>query len=36
MKDGDHSFKPRKTSGVSLVDNMDKAIKAVAAFAHRC
>lgn len=36
LMDGDHSFKPRKASGLSELDNWRKAIKITAAFAHRC
>ena len=32
LDDGDHSFKPRKKSGVSLEDNLTEAIDAVARF----
>ena len=32
LPDGDHSFKPRKASGRSLVENMAEAIDAVADF----
>lgn len=34
LPDGDHSFKPRKKSGVTLDENMEKAVKAITAFAH--
>lgn len=32
VSDGDHSFKPRKASGISLQQNMDDAIKATVDF----
>jgi predicted alpha/beta-hydrolase family hydrolase len=32
LADGDHSFKPRKTSGRTLQDNMTDAVTALAAF----
>lgn len=32
LKDGDHSFKPRKNSGLSFADNVAEAAEAVAAF----
>ncbi|KAA3619204.1 MAG: alpha/beta hydrolase [Proteobacteria bacterium] len=32
MPDGDHGFKPRKSSGVSLEDNLDAAARAAVAF----
>lgn len=35
LTDGDHSFKPRKKSGVTLDNNLDAAVKAVAEFIVR-
>lgn len=35
LPDGDHSLKPRKKSGHSLTENLDRAIAAAAAFARR-
>ncbi len=35
LPDGDHSFKPRKTSGHSYEGNMAQAIKEMAAFCGR-
>ena len=35
LPDGDHSFKPRKTSGYSEAGNLEKAVQTVAAFVHR-
>lgn len=35
LPDGDHSFKPRKSSGHTLGQNMERAIEAVVQFAHR-
>ncbi len=32
LRDGDHSFKPRKSSGRTYDQNMDQAIAAVAEF----
>ena len=32
LKDGDHSFKPRKTSGISESENWDSAIKVIIKF----
>jgi predicted alpha/beta-hydrolase family hydrolase len=32
LPDGDHSFKPRKSSGHSLEENMAEAVKHIAAF----
>lgn len=32
LKDGDHSFKPRKASGLTLEDNLDSAAENIAAF----
>jgi predicted alpha/beta-hydrolase family hydrolase len=32
LRDGDHSFEPRKSSGISLQDNIDCAAEAVASF----
>lgn len=35
LPDGDHSFRPRKTSGYSEAGNLEKAVQTVAAFVHR-
>jgi predicted alpha/beta-hydrolase family hydrolase len=35
LPDGDHSFKPRKSSGITLPENLATAIAATAKFAHR-
>lgn len=32
LKDGDHGFKPRKASGLTLAQNMDQAIEAITKF----
>ena len=32
LTDGDHSFKPRKASGITLEHNLDEAVEAIAAF----
>jgi predicted alpha/beta-hydrolase family hydrolase len=32
LRDGDHSFKPRRVAGVSLEDNLQSAVRAVATF----
>ncbi len=32
LPDGDHSFKPRKKSGVTLEENMEKAVKIISEF----
>lgn len=35
LPDGDHSFKPRKASGLSLADNLNSAIEQTRAFIER-
>lgn len=35
LPDGDHSFKPRKSSGVTLQQNMDAAIQSVSQFVRQ-
>ncbi len=34
LRDGDHSFKPRKASGYTLTQNMEQAIQLAAEFIH--
>lgn len=36
LADGDHSFKPRKSSGVTLQDNLQQAIEVSMKFIRRC
>ena len=36
ISDGDHSFKPRKSSGRSEMENLRNAIEAVVSFVRRC
>lgn len=35
LEDGDHSFKPRKSSGRSEEQNIAEAIAAISEFVHR-
>ena len=35
LTDGEHSFKPRKSSGVSLEENLADAVQAVVSFASQ-
>lgn len=36
LTDGDHSFKPRKASGLSLEDNLEQAVQALVVFLNSC
>ena len=35
MPDGDHSFKPRASSGVTLDQNLDRAVEVAAVFIRK-
>jgi hypothetical protein len=35
LEDGDHSFKPRKSSGFSLEDHLGRTVEAVTKFCRR-
>lgn len=36
LADGDHSFKPRKASGITLEQNMDSAVASIIDFLNNC